>query len=111
MLEVPSTVTAINTEMLSNVKSFTIDNVTETIYRDAKTNTPILRESKYNFASSGGGMQRDLIYFNKDGKPSYGLSLNTDVNGITIEAVEKLEVLKGPQGQLWGRDATGGVEG
>lgn len=69
-----------------------------------------------NFTLRGIGNNPDLIYVN-DTRYGQGTGRNmfhsqtviSGLNGIPVYAVEQIEVLKGPQGTLFGRNATSGV--
>ncbi|MDE8453299.1 TonB-dependent receptor plug domain-containing protein, partial [Klebsiella pneumoniae] len=50
------------------------------------------------------GLRSTNIPLNDDGHNAYG-----DLNSIPFSAVERIEVLRGPQGTLYGRNSTGGA--
>jgi len=94
-------VTIVGTEQLANMRTINIGNLTEKIYRDAKSNALIKKESNYNYSLSGLGQRNDVIFFNNTGKPSYINSQTFNSNGEVTFAIERIEVIKGVETYEW----------
>jgi vitamin B12 transporter len=77
------------------------------IYINGANSTPGKDKSIY---IRGGRAEHTLITI--DGVPVYdasGIGSNFDIRNIAIETVERIEILKGSQGTLYGSDAIAGV--
>lgn len=104
--DVPIAVSALSAEMLADQQVITPS--------DIQINTPSVSYTSTNFGNSNfsiRGIGRIVL-----GRAETGVSLHVneipiDLNMITHEFfdMERVEVLRGPQGTLFGRNATGGV--
>jgi len=99
--EVPTSVTAISKDQIADVSTISIGNLTEKIFRDQTSHAVIKTESNYNFSLSGLGQRKVLVFFNATGKPSYINSQTFNSNGDITNAMERIEVLKGPETYAW----------
>ncbi len=99
--DVPRSVTTISADQIADVSGVSIGNLTEKIFRDQTTHAVIKKESVYNYSLSGLGQRKDLIYFDKTGEPSYINSQTLNSNGDIIEAIERIEVIKGAETYTW----------
>jgi len=95
-LEVSTTtpVTIVGTDILADTRTINIGNLTEKIFRDAKSHTLIKKESTYDYNLSGLGQRKYDVFFNNTGKPTYINSQTINSAGITTEAIERIEVVK-----------------
>ena len=103
-------ITVIDQKMISNHAGQSISELLNSqagFFINGANNTPGTNQDLY-FRGAGSGSMLVVI----DGTPVFDPSLSNnsfDLNSITLEQVEKIEILKGGQSTLWGSDAVAGV--